>query len=123
MTQYTAMCQAFATKIKFKQKSPVGSPQGSPFDAEQLAAVAQAAMPSMPRAYMDTYGLRLIEALPMVTQLLEAQQNDAIQQGQDPDQVMAETQSLIDTLVGAIRDWKEQVYQAPLKRFEAVISI
>ncbi len=122
MTQYTAMCQAFADNVGFNDPSPVGSPQGSPFDARGLANVARAATAAMPPGYASSYAAPLIDALPTLTGKLEAQMNAAIAQGQDPGEARAETQSLIDTLVGAVRDWSAPDYQAPLKRFEAVVS-
>jgi len=122
MTQYTAMCQAFATNVAFNDASPVGSPAGSPFDARELANVVRGAAAAMPPGYATSYAAPLVDALPTVTRRLEAQMNTSIEQGENPADARAEIQSFVDTLVGAVRDWSEPAYQAPLRRFEAVIS-
>jgi hypothetical protein len=122
MTNYTAMCQALARHVKFNDPSPVGSPLGSPFDGQQLADVVQGAAAAVPRRYASDYADPLAQRLPSLTQELEAEFTQAVQQGQDPEDVKAKTQSIVDTLVGAVRDWNEPRYRASLRRFEAVIS-
>lgn len=122
MTHYTDMCQAFARNVQFNGKSPIGSPAGSPFDAERLIGVVQSAALVMPRAYTAVYAAPLVAQLPRLIQELEAELQQAIQQGADPNETKTGIQSLVDTLVGAVRDWQQQVYLAPLRRFEAVIS-
>src|SRR5215831_13473174 len=64
MTKYTAMCQALAKHVKFNAPSPVGPPQGSPLDGQQLTAVVQRAAPSMPRKYASAYAIPLAKGLP-----------------------------------------------------------
>jgi hypothetical protein len=64
------MCQAFAENVQFNGKSPIGSPAGSPFDADQLIGVVEAAAPLMPRAYTSIYAAPLAESLPKLIQEL-----------------------------------------------------
>jgi len=55
MTKYLSMCQTFAQKVDFNANSPVGSPDGSPFDAAKLQAVIAGAAPSMTKSYANDY--------------------------------------------------------------------
>lgn len=122
MSKYTDMCRAFADNIDFKAASPVGSPQGSPFDAGKLLQVVQSSLLSMPRDYARAYGEPLVAALPNLIVEIKHEHDQQVAQGRDPGEALADAKSLVDTIVGACRDWTEPGYVAPLKRFEAVIS-
>ena len=100
----------------------MGSPDGSPFDAGKLAAVIAAAVPGMPKSYANDYARPLGEKLPELTATLQQELQQAVAQGADEQETRANLASLVDTLVGAVQDWAEPEYAAPLKRFEAVIS-
>jgi hypothetical protein len=76
----------------------------------------------MPRAYIPLYATPLAQKLPALIEELKTELQAQIQRGANPKEVENDTRSLVDTLVGAVRDWNEQTYQGPLKRFEAVIS-
>ena len=46
---YVAMCKALLDNVRWFDASPVGSPAGSPFDADQLAAVVRAQQAQLAR--------------------------------------------------------------------------
>jgi hypothetical protein len=119
---YVAMCEAFQKNVPFRENSPVGSPSGSPFDAAKLAQVIAENAGLLPAIYRSSYVAPLIEALPSVIAQLKQQEAQAVRQGSSQADARADVQSLMDTLVGAVRDPGEPDYHAPLARFEAVIS-
>ena len=121
-SNYTAMCRKLSEEVKFLDKSPVGSPAGSPFDSARLIDVVQTHMNSMPVDYRDSYGQALVQRLPGVCASLKAQHDQAVARGTPEAQAMADARLMADTLVGAVRDWSEPQYAQPLRRFEAVIS-
>ena len=122
MTKYTDMCQAFASKVDFNGAAPVKSPDGSPFDAKKLQAVIAGATASMAKSYVNDYALPLSAKLPGLTASLQQDLDQAVNQGADKDEVLANIKSTVDTLVGAVQDWAVPGYSKQLKRFEAVIS-
>jgi hypothetical protein len=122
MTNYTDMCEALASAVDFNADSPVASPDGSPFDAQSLADLVQASVTALPMAYRTGYAGPLLNALPEVARELKQEYDQAVAQGAKPADALAEVQSTMDTLVGAVRDWTVPEYAAPLHRFEAVIS-
>jgi hypothetical protein len=76
----------------------------------------------MPGDYARAYGNPLLRALPGLIARLKHDYDRARAEGEDEAAALSAAKSLIDTLVGACRDWAEPAYTAPLKRFEAVIS-
>jgi hypothetical protein len=122
MTNYTEMCRMFAEKVDFNAPSPVGSPNGSPFDAGQLQAIVAGAAPSMTKSYANDYARPLAARLPELTASLQQELQNAVMHGADRNEVLADIKPLVDTLVGAVQDWNEPPYAKQLKRFEAVIS-
>ena len=122
MTKYLTMCQMFAQKVDFNAKSPIGSPDGSPFAAGKLQAVITKAEASMAKSYANDYARPLGAKLHELTTSLQQEFSQAVAQGADENKVLANIKALVDTLVGAVRDWAEPTYAGPLKRFEAVIS-
>jgi hypothetical protein len=122
MTNYQAMCQAFADKVDFNGKSPVKAPKGSPFNAAQLSAVVKSTGPMMPKAYITSFAGPLLQHMPTLTQGLKTDFDNSVQNGTKRADAMADVQSIADTLVGAVSDWSEDAYRGPLQRFEAVIS-
>ena len=106
-SNYLPMCKSFAKEVDFNAKSPVGSPAGSPDDAGKLAGVVREYRALLPATYRTGYADPLISGLA-----------DAISQLKGSD----DARSMVDTLVGAVRDWGEPAYAKPIRRFEAVVS-
>jgi hypothetical protein len=122
LANYVPMCKALAENVKFDGVSPVPSPDGSPFDAAKMRAVVQARQGLLPATYRSSYAAPLIQTLPDVVSQLEQIQQQMLAQGASEKDALAEVKSDADTLVGAVRDWGEKLYHAPLTRFEAVVS-
>lgn len=119
---YVAMCKALLDNVKWFDASPVGSPAGSPFDADQLAAVVRAQQAQLPASYRTAYAAPLVAALPDLVAQLRQQVERSLQLGAASADADAAARSIADTLVGAVRDRGEPAYQAPLTRFQAVVS-
>jgi hypothetical protein len=122
---YVAMCKALLDNVRWFDPSPVGSPAGSPFDADQLAAVVraqQAQQAQLPASYRTAYAAPLLAALPDLVAQLRQQVDRSLLLGAASTDALAEVRSIADTLVGAVRDRGEAAYQAPLARFQAVVS-
>lgn len=119
---YTGMCAALLEHVAFSEVSPVAAPDGSPFDAERLAAVVRAHQARLPEPYRTSYAAALATALPDVVVQLRQQLERHLAAGVPSDVAMAEARAYADTLVGAVRDWGIADYHAPLTRFEAVVS-
>jgi len=121
-SHYIPMCQAFLSNVRFAADSPVGSPEGSPFDATMMAHIVQAARTLLPAAYRTDYVDPLLTALPEVVTVLQQQLNQEMRNGMPRAEALADVTSIADSLVGAVRDWGEPDYRGPLGRFEAVVS-
>jgi len=119
---YVAMCKALLDNVRWSDASPVGSPAGSPFDADQLAAAVRAQQAQLPASYRTAYAAPLLAALPDLVAQLRQQVERSLVHGAASADALAEVRSIADTLVGAVRDRGEAAYQAPLTRFQAVVS-
>ena len=119
---YVAMCKALLDNVRWFDASPVGSPAGSPFDADQLAAVVRAQQAQLPASYRTAYAAPLLAALPDLVVQLRQQVDHSLQLGTASNAALDEARSITDTLVGVIRDRGEAAYRAPLGRFQAVVS-
>lgn len=121
-SDYSAMCKALLDNVRFSEPSVIGSPEGSPFDAVQLAAVVKSQQGQLPAVYRTSYVTPLLAALPDVVVQLRQQFDRSTEMGIPSEDAMADARALADTLVGAVRDWGVESYRAPLRRFEAVVS-
>ena len=121
-SDYRSMCRALVDNVRFTEPSKVGSPEGSPFDAAALAAVVRAHQGRLPASYRTSYVAPLLAALPDVVVQLRQQFDRSTQRGRSSEDAMADARAIADTLVGAVRDWGEDVYRVPLTRLEAVVS-
>jgi hypothetical protein len=121
-SEYTAMCRALLENVRFSEPSVVASPEGSPFDAVQLAAVVRSQQAQLPAIYRTSYVAPLLAALPDVVVQLRQQFDRSTQLGTSSEDAMADVRCLADTLVGAVRDWGQDAYREPLHRFQAVVS-
>ncbi len=119
---YVAMCKALLDNVRWFDASPVGSPAGSPFDADQLAAVVRAQQAQLPASYRTAYAAPLLAGLPDLVAQLRQQVDRSLALGAASTDALAEARSIADTLVGAVRDRGEAAYHAPLTRFQAVVS-
>jgi hypothetical protein len=119
---YPAMCKALLDNVLFSGVSPVGPPDGSPFDAGQLAAVVKSHQGRLPEPYRTSYAAPLLTALPDVVVQLRQQFDRSTEAGVPSERAMSEARAYADTLVGAVRDWGVDAYHVPLTRFEAVVS-
>jgi hypothetical protein len=72
-SDYFAMCRALLDNVRFSEASAVGSPDGSPFDAGQLAAVVKNHQGQLPACYRASYVAPLLAALPDVVVQLRQQ--------------------------------------------------
>jgi hypothetical protein len=121
-SNFMAMCKGFSSRVDFMGKSPVASPAGSPFDSDTLVSLVESTIAAMPREFQGVYGKVLQAALPSVCAHLKQQMEQAVKDGEKPDDALAEATATTDTIVGAVRDWSVDAYRAPLRRFEAVVS-
>ena len=119
---YVAYCRTLAERIDFRGPSPVGSPDGSPFDVDKLTAIVRANERRLPLVYTDRYSSHLVANMQRLTEQLKEQFEAEIQQGSSREAALADVRTYPDTLVGAVRDWGVAAYAAPLGRFEAVVS-
>ena len=119
---YVAMCKALVDNVRWFDASPLGSPAGSPFDADQLAAAVRAQQAQLPACYRSAYAAPLVAALPDLVAQLRQQVEHSLQLGAASTDADAAARSITDTLVGAVRDRGEPAYRAPLTRFQAVVS-
>jgi hypothetical protein len=119
---YVAMCKALLDNVRWFDASPVSSPAGSPFDADQLAAVVRAQQAQLPAPYRAAYAAPLLAALPDLVAQLRQQVDRSLLLGAASGDALGEARSVADTLVGAVRDRGEPAYLAPLGRFQAVVS-
>src|SRR6266568_3968458 len=122
MTKYLSMCQTLIDQVRFRDDSPVGAPDGSPFDAGKLQQVVRANQGPLPPSYRSGYATPLVTALPeLVIDLqrrLEADRRDGMSEAE----ALADVKSIADSLVGAVQDWGVAPYTPALRRFEAVVS-
>jgi hypothetical protein len=121
-SDYSAMCKALLENVRFSEPSAIGSPEGSPFDAIQLAAVVKGQQGQLPASYRTSYVAPLLAALPDVAVQLRQQFDRSTQLGMSSEDALADVRALADTLVGAVRDWGVEAYRTPLRRFAAVVS-
>jgi hypothetical protein len=119
---YVAMCKALLDNVRWFDISPVASPAGSPFEADQLAAAVRAQQAQLPAPYRTAYAAPLLAALPDLVAQLRQQVDHSLLLGAASNDALAEARSIADTLVGAVRDRGEAAYRAPLARFQAVVS-
>ncbi|HEX8113540.1 MAG TPA: hypothetical protein VF516_37675, partial [Kofleriaceae bacterium] len=119
---YVAMCKALLDNVRWFDASPVGSPAGSPFDADQLAAVVRAQQAQLPACYRTAYAAPLLAGLPDLVAQLRQQVDRCLALGVASTDAIADVRAITDALVGAVRDRGEVAYHAPLTRFQAVVS-
>lgn len=122
MSPYIAMCGIFSERVDFQGKSPVASPPGSPFDGTKLVNCVKQNTAFLPMDYRTAYAEPLAAALPTLCSQLRTEFDQQVGQGAPEKQVLGEITSMVDTLVGAVRDWGSPEYTQPLRRFEAVVS-
>ena len=122
MSKYLSMCEALKGNVAFHDDSPIGSPDGSPFDAARLRNVVDSNKQKLPLSYRSVYAGALGEALPNLVTELKQRQEQELEQGVPADQALAEVKGFSDSLVGAVSDWGVADYAPALRRFEAVVS-
>src|SRR5262249_53751559 len=120
---YVPACQVFLDRVKFDERSPEGPPDGSPYDADKLAAVVSDNAIKLPASYRTAYVAPLLAALPTLTKYLKHRfEEDQSDRKMSAQEALADVKSISDSLVGVVRDWGFTAYRQPLRRFEAVIS-
>jgi len=120
---YVPACQVFLDRVKFDERSPEGPPDGSPYDADKLAAVVSDNAIKLPASYRTAYVAPLLAALPTLTKYLKHRfEEDQSDRRMSAQEALADVKSISDSLVGVVRDWGFTAYRQPLRRFEAVIS-
>jgi hypothetical protein len=122
MSQYLSMCQAFKNNVKFLDPSPVGPPNGSPYDADKLKEIVRNNSSKLPKSYRESFATSLFNALPQLVITLRQRFEDDQKQGQSAQDAQADVDSIANSLVGAVADWGAPAYSAQIKRFEAVVS-
>src|SRR5262249_7500020 len=120
---YVPACQVFLDRVKFDERSPEGPPDGSPYDADKLAAVVSDNAIKLPASYRTAYVAPLLAALPTLTKYLKHRfEEDQSDRKMSAQEALADVKSISDSLVGVVRDWGFTAYRQPLRRFGAVIS-
>ena len=122
MTNFVSMCQALMDNVNFREDSPVGAPDGSPFDAQKLQNVVKSNQNNLPRLYRSGYATPLLDALPELVVDRQRRLDSNRQGGMSDDEASADVESIADPLVGAVQDWGVAQYAPALRRFEAVVS-
>ena len=122
MSNYLSMCQALKDNVGFNDPSPIGSPDGSPFDAAKLRSVVNANKDKLSRSYRSDYAKPLADAMPELVVKLKQTLEDRLRRGVPQEQALAEVTSFADTMVGAVSDAGAAQYAPALHRFEAVVS-
>lgn len=120
-SNYVPMCQTLIKLVGFSDPSPISSPTGSPYDATKLGKIVDTNAPLLPATYRTAYAEPLSAQLPSLVKQLKQLYNQLVQ-SEKPADALAEVKSYADTLVGAVRDWGQGPYRAPLQRVEAVVS-
>jgi hypothetical protein len=95
---YVAMCKALLDNVRWFDASPVGSPAGSPFDTDQLAAAVRTQQAQLPACYRTAYAAPLLAALPDLVAQLRQQVDRSLLLGAASTDALAEVRSIADTL-------------------------
>src|SRR5438128_960738 len=104
MTKYLSMCQALMDNVRFREDSPVGAPDGSPFDAQKLQNIVKSNQNKLSRLYRSAYATPLFDALPELVVDLQRRLDSDRQNGMSDEDALADVKSVADPLVGAVQD-------------------
>ncbi len=116
---FKALCEIFQRSPAISAQQCGPSPNGSPFDGDQLYSLIAANLNKIP-SVVNSYGQRLGESIQTVTKNLEKDYYRSVWAGESDKSARGYARLRADTAVGAVVDWAQPELRPQLKYFAAV---
>src|SRR5262249_54011873 len=120
-TRFKALCEIFQRSPSVSNQQCKPSPNGSPFDGDELLSLIKQNVDKMPENYRP-YGKLLKKKIRTVTNNLEGAYYRSVWEGESDVWARGYARLQADTAVGAVVDWAQPELKPHLQYFAAVAA-